>query len=269
VAALVGARNVAAVLLEQLTPYAHRFCVEGIGAAFTGSVYWYLAMLARTLGRGIDADAFAAEADDAHRRVGLVGEPPPLASPGARRSRPTAPAGRAALVHDGPTWAVTFCGTTVRLRDSKGLRDRAVLLARPDQEVHCLELAGGVDVGGDAGPVLDQQARRGYEQRIRDLHDDIEEAHRANDPFRAERAEAELDALVQQLSGAFGLGGRSRAAGATSERARSTVTSRIRAAIRQAGDAHPELGRHLQNAVGTGTWCAYRPEAPIAWDITD
>ena len=30
-------------LYADLRPYAHRFCVEGIGAAFTGSVAWYLA----------------------------------------------------------------------------------------------------------------------------------------------------------------------------------------------------------------------------------
>ena len=34
-------------IYDLLTPYAHRFCVEGIGAALTGSVHWYLAMLAR------------------------------------------------------------------------------------------------------------------------------------------------------------------------------------------------------------------------------
>ena len=33
-------------------------------------------------------------------------------------------------------------------------------------------------------------------------------------------------------------------------------------------ELHPELGRHLANAVRTGTWCSYRPEAPISWDTT-
>ena len=61
------------------------------------------------------------------------------------------------LVDEGATWAVTFAGTTRRLRDSKGLRDLAVLLGRPQQEVHCLELAGGTDVGGDTGPALDER----------------------------------------------------------------------------------------------------------------
>ena len=47
---LAGHAEAAAVLYDLLSPYAHRFCVEGIGAAFTGSVHWYLALLADALG---------------------------------------------------------------------------------------------------------------------------------------------------------------------------------------------------------------------------
>jgi hypothetical protein len=90
----------------------------------------------------------------------------------------------------------------------------------------------------------------------------------ANDSGRTERAEAELDALVSQLSEAFSLGGRPRATGSAVERARSAVTWRIRTAIKRVGEVHPELGRHLGNAVRTGTWCAYRPELPVAWSTS-
>jgi hypothetical protein len=127
---------------------------------------------------------------------------------------------------------------------------------------------GGADVGSDAGSALDAQARRAYERRIRDLQSDIEDAHAANDPARAERAEVELDALVQQLAEAFGLSGRARATGSAAERARSAVSWRIRAAIRHAVEIHPVLGRHFENAVHTGTWCSYRPETAIAWEIS-
>jgi hypothetical protein len=178
---------------------------------------------------------------------------------------PTAPS--ASLLREGATWAVTYAGTTRRLRDSKGLGDLAVLLARPGQEIHCLELVGGADVGSEAGPALDRQARRAYERRIRDLQEDIDEARDLNDPARAERAEAELDALVQQLAEAFGLSGRSRSTGSAAERARSAVSWRIRAAIRHAAEVHPEFARHMQNAVRTGTWCTYRPESAVAWRI--
>ena len=50
VAVAVGAHEVAERLYADLRPYPHRFCVEGIGAAFTGSVAWYLALLATFLG---------------------------------------------------------------------------------------------------------------------------------------------------------------------------------------------------------------------------
>ena len=266
-AAAVGARDVADVLYRQLRPYAHRFCVEGIGAGFTGSVSWYLALLARFLGHAGDAEEYEGQARAAHRRVGLIGDPPALARASAAAAAPVEPAPEPAMMREGATWAVSYGGRTVRLRDGKGVRDLAALLARPEQEVHCLELMGGTDVGSEAGPVLDQQARRAYERRIRDLQEDVDDALATNDPIRAERAEAELDALVQQLSGAFGLSGRSRATGSAAERARSAVGWRIRAALRQVAEAHPELARHLRNAVRTGTWCSYRPESPVAWRI--
>ncbi len=269
-AVLTGFSDLAALCYEQLRPYAHRCCVEGIGAACTGSVAWYLAMLASFLDHHADAKEYAVLARATHLRIGLVGDPPPLAEEAAAvvPARELS-ASSAALVCEGATWAVTFAGRSRRLRDSKGLRDLAVLLARPEREVHCLELIGGADVGSDPGPALDSQARRAYETRIRELHEDIEDARSANDPVRVERAEAELDALVQQLAEAFGLSGRSRAGGSAAERARSAVGWRIRSAIRQAADAHPELGRHLKNAIRTGYWCSYRPETAVDWSVTN
>lgn len=266
-ALLAGCRPAAELLYGQLRPYAHLFCIEGIGAACTGSVAWYLARVARFLGRHDEAAAYQAQAEEAHRRVGFAGEPPPLVGRGGRAASRPAPAG-AAMVWEGATWAVTFAGATSRVRDGKGMRDLSVLLARPGEEVHCLELVGGADVGSEAGPAVDQQARRAYQRRIRELQSDIDEARAANDPARADRAEAELDALVQQLAEAFGLSGRSRATGSAAERARSAVGWRLRAALRQVAEVHPPLGRHLQNAVRTGTWCSYRPEAAVAWEIS-
>jgi predicted ATPase len=180
-------------------------------------------------------------------------EPPPAAE-GAR------------LVREGDVWAVTYAGRTVRVRDLKGVGDLAVLLHRGGEEVHCLELMGATDVG-DAGPVLDDQARRAYQARILDLQREVDEARDANDPARAERSELELDALVTELSRAFGLSGRSRGAGSSVERARAAVTFRIRAAIKRIAEQHEPLGTHLSHSVRTGTWCAYRPERAVRWMV--
>ena len=180
-------------------------------------------------------------------------------------SRPAAES--AALRREGEVWAFTFNGATVRLRDLKGLADIAVLLQRAGDEVHCLELMGATDVGGDVGPALDDRARREYQSRILDLQRDIDEAREANDPARADRAEVELDALVTELSGAFGLSGRTRSSGSSVERARTAVTYRVRAAVKKVTEQHPELGRHLSHSVRTGTWCAYRPEHEVRWIV--
>ncbi|MGH9265965.1 MAG: hypothetical protein ACRD1D_14855, partial [Acidimicrobiales bacterium] len=102
VAVLAGCREVAELLHDQLRPYAHRFCVEGIGAAFTGSVAWYLAVLARFLGRAEEAAAYERDATAAHRRVGLVGDPPPLAEAGVgAQPPPEPPAPGATMVWEG------------------------------------------------------------------------------------------------------------------------------------------------------------------------
>jgi hypothetical protein len=145
--------------------------------------------------------------------------------------------------------------------------DLALLLERPGREVPALELMGGVDVGGAPGPVLDDQARRTYQARVHDLQAEIDHANAANDWVRAERAEVELGALVEQLSQALGLGGRQRTGGGASERARAAVTHRIRGAIRRIADIDPALGQHLLNAVKTGTWCSYQPDTDTVWNV--
>jgi predicted ATPase len=191
-----------------------------------------------------------------------------LADHPADELEPPPAAEAARLEREGDVWAVTYGGRTVRVRDLKGVGDLAVLLRRGGEEVHCLELMGATDVG-DAGPALDDQARRAYQARVLELQREVDEAQEANDPARAERSELELDALVSELSRAFGLGGRSRGAGSSVERARTAVTFRIRAAIKRIAEQHEPLGTHLSHSVRTGTWCAYRPERAVRWVVED
>jgi hypothetical protein len=166
---------------------------------------------------------------------------------------------------DGELWTMMFEGRGVRLPQAKGFDDLARLLARPGVEIHCLELADRPleQAGGER--VLDDRARREIRARARDLQAEIEAADAANDLGRAEQAREELDQIMELLSGALGLGGRSRGLGSPAERARSSVTWRIRSAIKRIATVHPRLARHLQNAVRTGTFCAYQPETPVDW----
>ncbi|QYG93256.1 hypothetical protein HC251_13025 [Iamia sp. SCSIO 61187] len=167
----------------------------------------------------------------------------------------------------GDVWEVGLGDGTTSVRATKGMDDLACLLARPGEEVHCLELVGAAVEQGSTGEVLDETARRVYEQRIRDLQAELDEADAHHDVARSERAQAEMDALVDQLTVALGLAGRARRTGSTVERARSTVTQRVRSTIRRVEAAHPRLGRHLRASIRTGTFCAYAPEEPVTWDL--
>ena len=115
--------------------------------------------------------------------------------------------------------------------------------------------------------MLDDRARAEVRARLLDLEAEIDEAGRWHDPERAERAALERDALVAELAAATGLGGRARRLGDQSERARKTVTARIRDVLERVERAHPPLGAHLRASVTTGTWCSYSPATPTAWDL--
>jgi hypothetical protein len=118
---------------------------------------------------------------------------------------------------------------------------------------------------GDLGPVIDAQARAAYQGRLTELADDLADAEHNNDEGRIAVVTAERDALIAQLTQAYGLGGRPRRAGSPVERARTTVTARIRDGIRRIEAVHPELGRHLRHSIRTGTLCSYEPESPVDW----
>jgi predicted ATPase len=165
----------------------------------------------------------------------------------------------------GDLWDVRFAGLAVHLRPTKGMEDLATLLAQPGKEVHCLDLTGAGAEQGSAGAPLDAEARRRYEQRVRDLQADIEEAEAHHDIGRAARSQEELDALIDHLAAGLGLGGRGRPQAATAERARSAVAHRLRSTIRRIANVHPPLGRHLEVSVASGTYCSYRPERDVAW----
>jgi hypothetical protein len=176
-------------------------------------------------------------------------------------------------------WSASFAGTTARLRDTKGLRYLAELVAAPGVERHVLDLVDRVEgVGvdgdpdrrrlGDAGELLDDRARRAYRHRIEALRADIDDALAEQRLEAAEQLQAELDQLVGELARAFGLGGRSRPAAAAAERARLNVTRAVRAALGKLSEALPDAGAALDRHVRTGTYCVYQPAAgEIGWIV--
>jgi hypothetical protein len=72
---------------------------------------------------------------------------------------------------------------------------------------------------------------------------------------------------LAELSRAVGLGGRPRRLGDDTERARKAVSARIHDAVARIERVNPALGRHLRQAVATGTHCSYTPPEPVHWRL--
>jgi tetratricopeptide (TPR) repeat protein len=170
---------------------------------------------------------------------------------------------------DGEYWTIAFRERVIRLRDSKGLRDLLTLLSNPGVEVAAVDLVSGGTAApeSDVGPALDDEARRQYRERLVDLEDDIGSAEMANDPERAARAREEREFLLAELGAAVGLGGRGRRLLDPAERARKTVTWRIRDSIARIAGADRMVGEHFRRSVRTGTFCVYDPAEPTAWSL--
>jgi len=185
--------------------------------------------------------------------------PPPADAAEAHPPQPPAPSNRSIeLVREGDVWRITWSGRAIVLKDAKGLHYLERLLSSPGRELHVMELADMTE-SADVGPALDAKAKASYARRLEALRDHAEEARRFGDTARAAHADAEIDALAEELARAVGLGGRDRKLGSHVERARVNVQRRLRDVIKRVEAHDPELARYLDAALETGTFCSFVP----------
>ncbi len=200
---------------------------------------------------------------------------------------------------EGEYWTVGRAGNAFRLKHTKGLGYLGHLLRNPGAEFHVLDLAGGVagqrDAGqtnhsvnglprldgdlektgiqiaslGDAGEMLDDQAKVAYKRRLSELREELDEAKQVGNVDRAEQAENEIDALTSELSRAVGLGGRNRRAASASERARQSILKTIKSVVERIAQSDTQLGDFFARCIKTGNFCSYQPDpgCPIAWQF--
>ena len=188
----LGGHPLVASLRAALAPFAGCWAVEGIGAYTHGPTHRHLGnlaaldgdheqaarhfdaaldtlrragahlLVARTLrDRGIalhDAAALAA-ARDLYARLGAA---PRVAELAAAPDTVAQAAEERVFRQEGELWRVAYAGRTAVLKDSKGLRDLAVLLAATGREVAALDLAapGAARPGGDLGEVAGREGPR-------------------------------------------------------------------------------------------------------------
>ena len=153
--------------------------------------------------------------------------------------------------------SLSFQGKQVQLPDSKGLGDLAVLIDAHGADVHVLTLVGHKLARMGADPVLDERAKAAFKSRLDHLAHEIDDADAAGSPERAKTLQSERDALIHELAAAAGLGGRDRRLGDETERARKTVSARVR-------DACPRSNVCTLNWLHTcAVRCGWGPSVPI------
>ncbi|MEV6690366.1 AAA family ATPase [Micromonospora sp. NPDC051196] len=209
-----------------------------------------------------------------------IGSPPEPPAGGSLPERAESEPGGATTVpayefrRDGVVWRLTYGDTTAYLPDAKGLNDLHLLLGRPGVDVPAVglldpaagpELVAARRLGGDE--ILDEEARNRYRRHLTLLDEEIDRAAIRDDTARVATLDGERRALIDQLRSAAGLAGRNRRLGDEAERARKTVTARIRDTLRRLDQQHPPLAVHLRQTISTGTACRYLPTEPVPWRL--
>src|SRR5680860_410399 len=202
-----------------------------------------------------------------YRRAGIAERITELEAALGPGPTPVADPSSGVFRRDGSFWTVAWRGREAVLPAVKGMADLAVLLSQPDRETHVLDLVGASAAPrGDLGEVIDEPAKAAYRARLAALGEQLADAEALGDAEASETAAREKEFLLAELGAAYGLGGRARRAGDPAERARTTVTSRVRDAIARIDAELPGLGRDLRASVRTGTYCSYAPEMPTTWE---
>lgn len=231
-------------------------------ASYHGAVDHHLGTLDAALGRTASAATRFTSAIAQQERLGATAWAQ-LSRAALDRLRPAGDTFRRA----GATWQLGFDDVVVHLPDAKGLHDIAALLAASGTPVHVFALLGRDAPPAGADPVLDRTAVARFRERVAVLDRALDDADRAGDAERGDQVMRERDALLTELRTASGLGGRSRRLGDETERARKTVSARVRDALRRIEAAHPALGAHLRASVQLGTTCAYVSDSPRRWRV--
>ncbi|MGW1617372.1 hypothetical protein ACWCQZ_50425 [Streptomyces sp. NPDC002285] len=274
-ARLIGDADAAQEAYGLLQHFAELPMVVSLGVACFGSAHHALGVAALTIGdlnraadhlrvgvQGNEALGHVPAADLSDR---LLTQAPALRAE-SRRAGVMQMAPRATwatCTRIGHKWQFDFGRRSVIMDHNLGASYLAVLVANPGREINAAGRAvpGTLTAGAalSAQPLLDSVAQRDYRKRIAHLNREIEHFEAQGEKQRALLASSEHDWLAQELTGATGLGMRSRHFPTGDERARISVGKAIRRALKRLAAIDDDVAEHLRETVRMGSLCSYQP----------
>ena len=192
---------------------------------------------------------------------------------------------------NGDYWEICYDGQCKFIKNSLGIQYIKYLIQNKGKEVHVTELFYHqnplpIDVTNTAsstlgsqkseakelpistfrgtGPLMDEQGKNAYKNRIKELDEQIEEAGGLGDTNKTEELKDEKDKIVNQLAADFGLGGKPRSSNDFYEQIRKNVTNCINREKSKLKKSFPELETHLM-FINTGWECSYSPKPDTNW----
>jgi predicted ATPase len=211
------------------------------------------------------------------------------------RSRQSSAAQSGVFSQSGDYWTIGLETSRFLIKDIKGLHYLQRLLQHPGKEFHALDLLKSAGPGtitadtvvgreealpvgitfrpglsGDAGEMLDAQAKREYRRRLRQLNELLEDQRERGNHEHADQIESEIEFLSREIERAVGIGGRDRRMGSNAERARLSVTAAIKTALEKISQYDPTLSEWLDGHIRTGLFCRYAEDISVstAWQFS-
>lgn len=167
---------------------------------------------------------------------------------------------------------VAFNGPAKVVDESPGTFYIAKLIASPGREIWASELQSyrsGINPivsSGSMGTIIDEEARRNYATRLRDVVTEIADVRDSVSEDRLAELHTERDHLMATLNGATQRGNELRE-DADSDRARQAVCAAIRRGFKEIAKRDEALANHLRNSINLGFKCGYAPASSVDWEF--
>jgi len=189
---------------------------------------------------------------------------------------------------DSAVWLVAYQGNQSRIKHTKGCYYIQALLTAPNKAITALKLHGmvnkpdlpdeqhstmspdeleseGMAVQYDSpDDVIDLKV---YVANLTTLDKQIADAESKGMTGNAERLKRQKTGIEEFIKKNTNIRGKSRKVPDSNEKARKAVLASIKTAIKNIGDALPELSLHLNAHLITGHTCKYTPVENLNWQV--
>lgn len=145
------------------------------------------------------------------------------------------------------------------------------LVKYPERDIHVSELLAEVmgeeqlRVSSGGQEVIDEEARKSYKKRLEVLAEERRKADANGDDGWIERIDSETERISDELFHSVGLRQRSRKIGDEVQNLRRRIAKTIGEVKDKIRENDPELARHFDCGIYTGTYMCYRPDRKVDW----